>query len=70
MPPGCWHHCAFRRSTISGALFTFRGDRDISEVMVRAYNDWHVEDWCGKHPDRFIPMGILPSGIQSLPPQR
>ena len=46
--------------TISGALFTFRGDRVISEVMVRAYNDWHVEDWCGKHPDRFIPMGILP----------
>lgn len=46
--------------TISGALFTFRGEREISEVMVRAYNDWHIEDWCGKHPDRFIPMGILP----------
>ncbi|CAA0078958.1 Uncharacterised protein [Mycolicibacterium vanbaalenii] len=46
--------------TISGALFTFRGDRDVSEVMVRAYNDWHAEDWCGRHPDRFIPMGILP----------
>ncbi len=46
--------------TISGALFTFRGERDVSEVMVRAYNDWHVEDWCGRHPDRFIPMGILP----------
>jgi predicted TIM-barrel fold metal-dependent hydrolase len=46
--------------TISGALFTFQGRREVSEVMVRAYNDWHVEDWCGKHPDRFIPMGILP----------
>ena len=46
--------------TISGALFTFRGEREISEVMVRAYNDWHIEDWCGRHPDRFIPMGILP----------
>ena len=55
--------------TISGALFTFRGDRDISEVMVRAYNDWHVEDWCGKHPDRFI-WASCSSGIQSLPPQR
>jgi predicted TIM-barrel fold metal-dependent hydrolase len=46
--------------TISGALFTFRGEHEISEVMVRAYNDWHIEDWCGRHPDRFIPMGILP----------
>jgi predicted TIM-barrel fold metal-dependent hydrolase len=46
--------------TISGALFTFHGDRDVAEVMVRAYNDWHVEDWCGPHPDRFISLGILP----------
>ncbi len=46
--------------TISGALFTYHGDRDVSEAMVRAYNDWHIEDWCGRHPDRFIPMGILP----------
>jgi predicted TIM-barrel fold metal-dependent hydrolase len=44
----------------SGALFTFHGDREVSEVMVRAYNDWHLEDWCGRHPDRFIPLGILP----------
>lgn len=46
--------------TISGALFTFHGDRDVSDVMVRAYNDWHLQDWCGPHPDRFIPLGILP----------
>jgi len=46
--------------TISGALFTYRGEPAVSEVMVRAYNDWHIQDWCGPHPDRFIPMGILP----------
>ena len=46
--------------TISGALFTFQGERDVSEVMLRAYNDWHLQDWCGPHPDRFIPLGILP----------
>src|SRR3954452_14238679 len=46
--------------TISGALFTTRGEPEISEVMVRAYNDWHLEDWCGAYPDRFIPLGILP----------
>jgi predicted TIM-barrel fold metal-dependent hydrolase len=46
--------------TISGALFTYRGDRDISQAMVRAYNQWHLEDWCGSYPERFIPLGILP----------
>ena len=56
--------------TISGALFTYRGDREVSEVMVRAYNDWHIEDWCGRHPDRFIPMGILPLWGRHWPPPR
>ena len=46
--------------TISGALFTFAGDRDVGEAMVRAYNDWHIDEWCGFAPDRFIPLGILP----------
>ena len=26
--------------------------------MVKAYNDWHVHEWCGKHPGRFIPLGL------------
>jgi predicted TIM-barrel fold metal-dependent hydrolase len=46
--------------TISGSLFTFKGERDVSLQMIRAYNTWHLEDWCGAYPDRFIPMGILP----------
>ena len=28
--------------------------------MIQAYNDWHVDEWCGAYPDRFIPCGILP----------
>ena len=35
-------------------------DRDVNLVMVKAYNDWHVDEWCGAHPDRFIPCGVLP----------
>jgi predicted TIM-barrel fold metal-dependent hydrolase len=35
-------------------------DRDVNLAMIRAYNDWHVDEWCGAHPDRFIPCGILP----------
>lgn len=46
--------------SIAGALFTSTGERDVSAAMVRAYNDWHLQDWCGRHPDRFIPLGILP----------
>jgi predicted TIM-barrel fold metal-dependent hydrolase len=28
--------------------------------MIKAYNDWHVDEWCGAYPGRFIPCGILP----------
>ena len=33
---------------------------DINLVMIKAYNDWHVDEWCGAYPGRFIPCGILP----------
>jgi predicted TIM-barrel fold metal-dependent hydrolase len=41
-----------------GQLFLDHGDRDQSAAMVRAYNDWHVEDWAGTHPGRFIPLAL------------
>ena len=28
--------------------------------MLQAYNDWHVDEWCGTHPGRFIPLSIPP----------
>ena len=56
--------------TISGALFTFRGEREISEVMVRAYNDWHIEDWCGRHPTGSSQWASCRCGIPLLPPAR
>ncbi|MCB1284330.1 MAG: amidohydrolase, partial [Microthrixaceae bacterium] len=24
----------------------------------RAYNDWHIDEWCGTHPGRFIPCPL------------
>ena len=40
----------------------FRHVKDeATNAMISAYNDWHIEDWCGAYPDRFIPLGILPS---------
>ena len=29
-------------------------------MAVRAYNDWHIQDWCGVAPERFIPLALLP----------
>jgi hypothetical protein len=26
--------------------------------MIRAYNDWHVDGWCGAEPGRFIPLSL------------
>jgi predicted TIM-barrel fold metal-dependent hydrolase len=41
-----------------GQLFARTQDKDVALAMVRAYNDWHIEDWCGTHPGRFIPCSL------------
>ncbi|MBX7434201.1 amidohydrolase [Mycobacterium sp. Y57] len=33
-------------------------DRDFSLALVQAYNDWHIDEWCGAYPGRFIPMAL------------
>ncbi len=43
-----------------GQLFARTEDKDLALALVRAYNDWHIEDWCGRHPGRFIPLAIPP----------
>jgi len=45
---------------IHGGMFSTVGERDCGLVMLQAYNDWHLEDWCGSHPDRFIPLAQIP----------
>ncbi len=39
-------------------LFGACADKDLALAVLRAYNDWHVDEWCGSYPGRFIPMGI------------
>jgi predicted TIM-barrel fold metal-dependent hydrolase len=41
----------------AGRLFGTE-DRDFSRALVQAYNDWHIESWCGAYPGRFIPMAL------------
>ncbi len=42
----------------SGRLFAAVDDKDLALAVIRAYNDWHVDEWCGTYPGRMIPMGL------------
>ncbi|QQD17196.1 amidohydrolase family protein [Spongiibacter nanhainus] len=44
-----------------GGRFHKAEDKELAKIHLRAYNDWHVDEWCGSHPGRFIPCGILPT---------
>ncbi len=42
----------------SGRLFSADPDKDLAAALIRAYNDYIIEEWCGQYPDRFIPMAL------------
>jgi predicted TIM-barrel fold metal-dependent hydrolase len=42
----------------SGRLFGAADDKDLALAVLQAYNDWHVDEWCGSAPGRFIPMSL------------
>ena len=35
-------------------------DNALSCTAIQAYNDWHIDEWAGAHPGRFIPTAIVP----------
>jgi predicted TIM-barrel fold metal-dependent hydrolase len=43
-----------------GQLFSRSKDLDMGLNLLRAYNDWHIDKWCGTYPGRFIPLSIPP----------
>ncbi|HXY94311.1 MAG TPA: amidohydrolase family protein [Acidimicrobiia bacterium] len=43
-----------------GQLFARTADKTVALAMLQAYNDWHIESWCGAHPGRFIPLSLPP----------
>ncbi len=45
-----------------GQFFASRAqqDPDLALAVLQAYNDWHIDAWCGAHPERFIPCTIPP----------
>jgi predicted TIM-barrel fold metal-dependent hydrolase len=42
----------------AGRLFGAVDDKDLALDVLRAYNDWHIDEWCGAYPDRFIPLTL------------
>src|SRR5262249_44626286 len=42
----------------SGRRFQEADDKDLAGVMLSAYNDWHIDEWCGSNPGRFIPLSV------------
>ena len=44
----------------TGQLFSRPDDKNLGLALVQAYNDWHIEEWCGTHPGRFIPLATPP----------
>src|SRR5215510_5246692 len=41
-----------------GQFFVQNDDLEFVAAMIRAYNDWHIQAWCGAHPGRFIPLAL------------
>jgi predicted TIM-barrel fold metal-dependent hydrolase len=44
----------------TGQLFarTAQGDPELALALLQAYNDWHIDEWCGSYPGRFIPLAL------------
>ncbi|MGE3835495.1 MAG: amidohydrolase family protein [Acidimicrobiia bacterium] len=41
-----------------GQFFTQNTDDEFVAAMIRAYNDWHIHEWAGAYPGRFIPLAL------------
>ncbi len=44
-----------------GGVFHRVEDKASAIKHLRAYNDWHIDEWCGAYPGRFIPCALLPT---------
>ena len=41
-----------------GSNFSRCSDPDLGLACVRAWNDWHLDEWVGPRTDRFIPLQL------------
>jgi predicted TIM-barrel fold metal-dependent hydrolase len=57
---GTWAQLCFGSVTwgFAGGRFADMRDPEVGLACLRAYNDWHIEEWCGSAPERFIPCQL------------
>ncbi|RAY16987.1 amidohydrolase [Actinomadura craniellae] len=44
----------------SARFFQEAQDKDLALIMLKAYNDWHIDEWAATYPGRFIPLALGP----------
>ena len=42
----------------AGTIFAKSKDAELGLACLRAWNDWHIDEWAGPHPDRIIPLQL------------
>ncbi len=42
----------------AGTIFSKSKDAELGLACLRAWNDWHIEEWAGPHPERIIPLQL------------
>ena len=58
---GVWAELLFPTfPRFGGTAFLAAEDKELAAAMVRAWNDWMLDEWCAAHPDRFIPQTLIP----------
>jgi predicted TIM-barrel fold metal-dependent hydrolase len=45
----------------AGNVFQRANDKDLALASVKAWNDFHIDEWCASAPDRFIPLALVPT---------
>ncbi|MGX7681355.1 amidohydrolase family protein [Jatrophihabitans sp. DSM 45814] len=43
---------------LGGQFFVTNDDHEFAAAILRAYNDWHIDEWCGAYPGRMIPLAL------------
>jgi predicted TIM-barrel fold metal-dependent hydrolase len=49
---------SFLPGFVGQRLTLWPDDEELALSAMRAYNDWHLEAWCGAYPDRFVPQQL------------
>ena len=42
----------------AGTVFSASKDQELGLASLRAWNDWHIDEWAAPHPERVIPLQL------------